>query len=435
MNYNPYDNQFYDLVNEIEIKETRIKEINDIINNHPTLKETLPKEISNLENEIINLNNEIKELSLEIRNFNDDIKSDSVLKETVGVIGTLGGVALIALNASPIGKLIGAGISILSGSVAAHEANQKQSRKEKVESLTQRLKLLNDNLNDLIKTKIEKLTKLEETENYNLFEFNQERDFISASLLNIAVELEKVEKEKIRIDNAIKEKKDILYGLYSEETSVSLDLETAENLKIRLESATNGYERKCIHQESERIFQESNPNKVVVNLKKRKRYLDKNIDKVDKEIKEKVKILTTNIDLIIIDGNNVCYKKDKFIGDIALKALVTALLESEITNKSRILICFDNGISKLLSSTKKDVEDSFKSISEKIEVLISNGKADKTIINAAEKSNTFIISNDRFVDFRDKKAIKERRCLRHRMVFNQIHIEEFSIVATYDSNA
>lgn len=399
MNYNPYDNQFYDLVNEIEIKETRIKEINDIINNHPTLKETLPKEISNLENEIINLNNEIKELSLEIRNFNDDIKSDSVLKETVGVIGTLGGVALIALNASPIGKLIGAGISILSGSVAAHEANQKQSRKEKVESLTQRLKLLNDNLNDLIKTKIEKLTKLEEIENYNLFEFNQERDFISASLLNIAVELEKVEKEKIRIDNAIKEKKDILYGLYSEETSVSLDLETAENLKIRLESATNGYERKCIHQESERIFQESNPNKVVVNLKKRKRYLDKNIDKVDKEIKEKVKILTTNIDLIIIDGNNVCYKKDKFIGDIALKALVTALLESEITNKSRILICFDNGISKLLSSTKKDVEDSFKSISEKIEVLISNGKADKTIINAAEKSNTFIISNDRFVDY------------------------------------
>ena len=435
MNYNPYDNQFYDLVNEIEIKETRIKEIDDIINNHPTLKETLPKEISNLENEIINLNNEIKELSLEIRNFNDDIKSDSVLKETVGVIGTLGGVALIALNASPIGKLIGAGISILSGSVAAHEANQKQSRKEKVESLTQRLKLLNDNLNDLIKTKIEKLTKLEEIENYNLFEFNQERDFISASLLNIEVELEKVEKEKIRIDNAIKEKTDILYGLYSEETSVSLDLETAENLKIRLESATNGYERKCIHQESERIFQESNPNKVVVNLKKRKRYLDKNIDKVDKEIKEKVKILTTNIDLIIIDGNNVCYKKDKFIGDIALKALVTALLESEITNKSRILICFDNGISKLLSSTKKDVEDSFKSISEKIEVLISNGKADKTIINAAEKSNTFIISNDRFVDFRDKKAIKERRCLRHRMVFNQIHIEEFSIVATYDSNA
>ena len=244
MNYNPYDNQFYDLVNEIEIKETRIKEIDDIINNHPTLKETLPKEISNLEKEIINLNNEIKELSLEIRNFNDDIKSDSVLKETVGVIGTLGGVALIALNASPIGKLIGAGISILSGSVAAHEANQKQSRKEKVESLTQRLKLLNDNLNDLIKTKIEKSTKLEEIENYNLFEFNQERDFISASLLNIAVELKKVEKEKIRIDNAIKEKTDILYGLYSEETSVSLDLETAENLKIRLESATNGYERK-----------------------------------------------------------------------------------------------------------------------------------------------------------------------------------------------
>lgn len=435
MSYNPYDKQFYELVNEIEIKETRIKEIDDIINNNPTLKETLQKKISNLEKEIINLNNEIKELSFEIRNFNDDIKSDSVLKETVGVIGTLGGVALIALNDSPIGKLIGAGISILAGGVAAHEANQKQSRKEKVESLTQRLKLLNDNLNDLIKTKIEKSTKLEEIENYNLFEFNQERDFISSRLLNIAVELEKVEKEKIRIDNAIKEKIDILYGLYSEETSVSLDLETAENLKVRLESATNGYERKCIHEESERIFQESNPNKVVVNLKKRKRSLDKNIDKVDKEIKEKVKILTTNIDLIIIDGNNVCYKKDKFIGDIALKALVTALLESEITNKSRILICFDNGISRLLSSTKKGVEDSFKSISEKIEVLISNGKADKTIINAAEKSNTFIISNDRFVDFRDKKAIKERRCLRHRMVFNQIHIEEFSIVATYDSNA
>lgn len=435
MSYNPYDSQFYDLVNEIEIKETRIKEIDDIINNHPTLKETLPKEIFNLEKEIINLNNEIKELSLEIRNFNDDIKSDSVLKETVGALGVLGGIALTASNDSFIGKLIGMGISIFSGGVTVHEVKQKQSKKEKVESLTLRLKLLNDNLNGLIKTKIEKSTRLEEIENYNLFEFNKERDFISAGLSKIAVELEKVEKEKIRIDNAIKEQTDILYGLYSEETSVSLDLETAENLKIKLESATNRYERKCIHQESERIFQESNLNKIVINLKKRKRSLDKNIDKVDKEIKEKVKILTTNIDLIIIDGNNLCYKKDKFIGDIALKALVTALLDSEITNKSRILICFDNGISKLLSSTKKDIENNFKSISEKIEVLISNGKADKTIINAAEKSNTFIISNDRFVDFRDKKAIKERRCLRHRMVFNQIHIEEFSIVATYDSNA
>ena len=96
MSYNPYDSQFYDLVNEIEIKETRIKEIDYIINNHPTLKETLPKEIFNLEKEIINLNNEIKELSLEIRNFNDDIKSDSVLKETVGALGVLGGIALTA---------------------------------------------------------------------------------------------------------------------------------------------------------------------------------------------------------------------------------------------------------------------------------------------------------------------------------------------------
>ncbi len=49
MSYNPYDNQFYDLVNEIEIKETRIKEIDDIIKNHQELKEKLPKEISDLE--------------------------------------------------------------------------------------------------------------------------------------------------------------------------------------------------------------------------------------------------------------------------------------------------------------------------------------------------------------------------------------------------
>ena len=106
MSYNPYDNQFYDLVNEIEIKETRIKEIDDIIKNHQELKEKLPKEISDLEKNISGLENKIKSLAEEISNYNNDIKSDSVIKETVGTAGVLGGIALMALNDSPINKLI-----------------------------------------------------------------------------------------------------------------------------------------------------------------------------------------------------------------------------------------------------------------------------------------------------------------------------------------
>ena len=160
MSYNPYDNQFYDLVNEIEIKETRIKEIDDIINNHLTLKEELPKEISGLEQDITNLRDEIKSLSAEINNSDNDSESDSVFKSTVKAAGVLGGIALMALNTNPIVKAIAVAASIITGGVAANEVIQNQSKKENIKNLEINLLLLNNKLNDLIELKIEKSKKL-----------------------------------------------------------------------------------------------------------------------------------------------------------------------------------------------------------------------------------------------------------------------------------
>lgn len=435
MSYNPYDNQFYDLVNEIEIKETRIKEIDDIIKNHQELKEKLPKEISDLEKNISVLENRIKSLAEEISNYNNDIKSDSVIKEAVGAAGVLGGIALMALNDSPINKLIGAGISILSGGVTAHEINQKKSKKEKLEALEVNLKSLNNNLNNLIKVKIERLAKLEEIENYNPSIFTQEKEEILANLSNIVIELKKIEEEKNRIDNATKDLNNELCRLCADRTKINLDIDTAEKLNLELENADNGYKKKCIHEECERIFQEARPFKVLLSLKEEKKKIDRNIKKIEKRIEEYVKVLASNINLLVIDGNNLCYKNskknNKFIGDIALRSLINALLESKFTNRSKILIFFDNEITKLLKLDKQELEDSFENISDKIEIFISNGKADETIINAAEEADAYIISNDRFSDFFDKKAIKEHRVFPYTIKYNSIYIEPLGLKANF----
>lgn len=435
MNYNPYDNQFYDLVNEIEIKETRIKEIDDIINNHPTLKEELPKEISGLEQDITNLRDEIKSLSAEISNSDNDSESDSVFKSTVKAAGVLGGIALMALNTNPIVKTIAVAASIITGGVAANEVIQKQSKKENIKNLEINLLLLNNKLNDLIELKIEKSKKLEEVENYNLDAFNQEKNEILVSMQDTRIKLNDIKKEKIRIDNAIKNLTDELSSLLAEGANISLDIDTVEKLKAKLEKAASGYERKCIHDECERLFTESRPSKVLLSLKGRKKTIDKRIEKMIKRITEHVQVLTNNINLLVIDGNNLCYKnsnKDKkFIGIVALKALVKVLLESEFTNRSDILICFDSEITKLLKLTEKELENSFKNISNKIEIFISNGKADETIINAAENTGSYIISNDHFSDFFDKKAIKERRVFPYTIKYNAVYIEPLRLKADF----
>ena len=70
-------------------------------------------------------------------------------------------------------------------------------------------------------------------------------------------------------------------------------------------------------------------------------------------------------------------------------------------------------------------------ISDKIEIFISNGKADETIINAAEEADAYIISNDRFSDFFDKKAIKEHRVFPYTIKYNSIYIEPLGLKANF----
>ena len=45
------------------------------------------------------------------------------------------------------------------------------------------------------------------------------------------------------------------------------------------------------------------------------------------------------------------------------------------------------------------------------EVHIANDKADETILNLVDDENTFVLSNDKFKDFFDKKAVKNDQIL------------------------
>ncbi|KRC22556.1 hypothetical protein ASE31_22005 [Acidovorax sp. Root217] len=64
----------------------------------------------------------------------------------------------------------------------------------------------------------------------------------------------------------------------------------------------------------------------------------------------------------------------------------------------------------------------------KVHVVAENRRADETILMGAEiDSKIFVLSNDRFADFPEKKAVFGKRIIRHEIVYSTIYIHDMNI--------
>lgn len=91
-----------------------------------------------------------------------------------------------------------------------------------------------------------------------------------------------------------------------------------------------------------------------------------------------------------------------------------------------MIIVFDASILRTYRYTK--IQNSF---SNEVEVHIANDKADETILNLVEDETTFVLSNDKFKDFFDKKAVKNDQILSFKMIDDKVLIDDLDIVERY----
>ena len=56
----------------------------------------------------------------------------------------------------------------------------------------------------------------------------------------------------------------------------------------------------------------------------------------------------------------------------------------------------------------------------KVHVVAPQGKADETILHAAQDEFVFVLSNDRYAEYRDKSVVHDNRLIRHEIINGRV---------------
>jgi hypothetical protein len=204
------------------------------------------------------------------------------------------------------------------------------------------------------------------------------------------------------------------------------DRKRAQTLERNLSNAGNSYERAMAHQACENEFDTGSPSKVISIKEAEIRRLERDLEKMEKRAKDIVTRAARDVKQLVIDGNNLCYEGDKFIGLDALKALVPALADLY-----KIQIVFDASIRRLLHSGDAEVRDAFGNAAQ-THIVATKVKADETVLDLAGATKTaFVVSNDRFAEFQEKPTVSDDRFIRHEIVGGRIFIHDLGISETY----
>ncbi len=212
-----------------------------------------------------------------------------------------------------------------------------------------------------------------------------------------------------------------LKRLQVEKSCLQAELRKAESFERELSNADNSYERKNIHDSCQDCFGESRPSRVIRRLRSEIESKDRNLDKLDKRMRSIGKRGTRTIKSLVIDGNNICYEQDKFIGLSALKAISRRLSE-----KYSVIVVFDASIRSNLRMDDRAIAGSFGD-AVKVHVVATKTKADETILDVAADPGTYVISNDRFRDYPDKIVVKEQRLFRFEILNGRALVHDVNI--------
>lgn len=203
-------------------------------------------------------------------------------------------------------------------------------------------------------------------------------------------------------------------------------IDRAQQFEYDLDAAHNGYERKLIHDECELEFRTGKPGKVISKHKRRLPALRRDLDKLEQRAKDDAQKASRSIDTIVIDGNNMCYENNHFIGLAPLLVLVPELAASY-----RITLIFDAQITYLLNETKESITQRFQPYNAEVHMVSRGRAADETILDVASEETTYVLSNDKFRDFYDKPAVKAKRILHYEIVSGKILIQDLDIRVTF----
>lgn len=249
---------------------------------------------------------------------------------------------------------------------------------------------------------------------------------LQQTLDQIGPRLDNLRRRRDDLDQVIGEPLTQLRKYESQRNSLHATILKAERLDTELSNASGPHERAKIHKRAESELGVGRPGQVLRETRGALRSVDDNIGKLRARIDSLIRFATQDIRRIVIDGNNLCYRGSQFLGFRVLEAVVPLLAQ-----KYDVTLIFDASIRRRMEMRSQDIEAHFPQ-AKLVHVVANRRKADETILAVAEDDeHTFVVSNDKFADFPERMAVKERRVLRHEIVDRVAYIHDLQITAKF----
>lgn len=229
-----------------------------------------------------------------------------------------------------------------------------------------------------------------------------------------------------RLDAALEAPREELASVRRRIKDAERDLVQAQAYERDLDRASNSYERAMAHKACERRFGDGSPSKVSSRINRELTSERRGVEKLERRLRELGRRASQDVRSLVIDGSNLCYEGGEFIGLWALRTLCTQLVD-----RFDVTVVFDSGI-----KAKLGVPDEGRLRSQlsgfNVHLAASRTGADETILDVAQEPTTYVISNDRFVDFPEKSAVREGRLIRHEILNGRILVADLSVDASFD---
>ncbi len=201
-------------------------------------------------------------------------------------------------------------------------------------------------------------------------------------------------------------------------------LVSAEHYDRRLNSSANSYERRMVHEACRTEFGSSSPSQVIERSRRDKESAERSIAKINRHLEQIVQRHTRRIDRLVFDGKNLCHdKQGAFIGLGPLKAIIGA-----IQAETKMIFVFDESIRTRHGFDERKIRNV---LGPGVTVHIVNGTADETVLSLASEDHDYVVSNDRFVEYRSNAAVKKRRIFTHEIVENRVMIKDLGVSAPF----
>lgn len=302
----------------------------------------------------------------------------------------------------------------------------KQNELSEHRQLQPRLILQRDTLQKQICTKEEQITvqqaDIKRYRSFDRLEAEATVKALNSHLLPLIDEFKKVKILKERVDEKLREPLAELKKAQWKRDWLESEINRAIAFDKQLKNASNGYERKIIHEECSASLGEGNPARVINDSRKELDGVNRTIKKLEDRAKSISQRADRIINTLVIDGNNMCYQHQSFIGLSALQAVAKKLSRDYPV----VVIVFDGIIRRQLQMSDRDIAAKFDDVI-RVHVVASKQKADETLLDAARDLYTYVISNDRFKDFPEKQAVRDRRLITHEILNNKVFVHDLDV--------